>query len=109
MKDEWFLFKKEELKDLLEYSRIRNINLPKKEILENLTEEQNLNNINWEDYSKILKISKVSTDYTYHLIRQLEDSKTIKTKLTWLERILADSAWSKIVLKYLKSRGIKIE
>ena len=107
MKNERALFSKVELKQLINIAKERNIKLPKKEILENLTNWKNIK-FDTENEKNIFTEEKISSDYTYHIIRQIE-RWSLKNKLTRLERVLADSAWSKIVLKYLKSKNILLE
>lgn len=107
MKKENKLLKTEEMQELLKHCKKREIELPKKEILQNLLENPN-SEINWQEYEYLLNKTKISTDYTYHIIRQLDENNPIREKLTRLERVLADSAWSKIVIQYLKKRNIQI-
>ncbi|PZM83585.1 hypothetical protein DLH72_03700 [Candidatus Gracilibacteria bacterium] len=107
MGKEGMLFNRNEIEELLKISKERNIELPTKAIILSLMEKQN-EEIDWESYEELLKVKNVSSDYTYHIIRQLDKSSSINRKLTRLERILADSAWSKIVIKYLLSRNVKI-
>lgn len=106
MKKEDILFSTQEMIELLKISKERNINLPTIKILTKMYNWQE-NKINWKNFENLTE-TKISTDYTYHIIRQLE-KWPIRQKLTRLERILADSAWSKIVLKYLKSKEIKVK
>lgn len=107
MEKEWVLLNQEDLKELLKFAKERNIILPTKNILEKMMWE-NTNEIDWNSYENILKATKITTDYTYNIARQLKWYSVWK-KLTRLERILADSAWSKIVLKYLKNKEIQVD
>lgn len=108
MKEEDSLLNINELDRILKYAKNRNIELPTKDILTKLTSnKKDLLKINWNEYEDILKVSKISTDYTYHIIRQLPEQSTVRYKLTKLERALADSAWSKIILKYIQKRWIQ--
>lgn len=105
---EWALLTNDEMKELLNYCKERSIELPTKDILIKLMKDED-NWIEWENFEEILKWNQISTDYSYHIARQLEKWSSIRKKLTRLERILADSAWSKIVLKYLENKNVKID
>lgn len=108
MKKEWSWLSSENVKDLLEIAKERSIDLPKKEIIEKLMIE-NPKNIDWEKYEELLNQKQITTDYSYHIVRQLDKDSEVRKKLTRLERILADSAWSNILIEYLKSKNIELK
>lgn len=108
MEKEWALLNEKEINELLKISNERNIILPTREILENLLIEK-YKNIDWENYENILIKEEISTDYSYHIVRQLDENSQVRKKLTRLERVLADYAWAKIVIKYLNDKNIKIK
>ena len=108
MKSEQMTFTKDEVSSLWEYAGERNIKLPKKEILISLMWEDD-SWIEWREYEKILTLEEIKTDHTYWIIRNLPNElNSVSKKLTRLERVMADVAWSKIVLGYLKSKNVKL-
>lgn len=105
-------FTENDLKELFRFAKRKNIQLPNKTIIEELLWEGNnkiekrkiINEIQkliWisEDY---FCLDKVSCDYTYVISRQLNKNSRIKQKITKIERVLADNAWSEAVIKYLE-------
>ena len=108
MKSEQMTFTKDEVSSLWEYAGERHIKLPKKEILISLMWEDD-SWIEWREYEKILTLEEIKTDHTYWIIRNLPNElNSVSKKLTRLERVMADVAWSKIVLGYLKSKNVKL-
>ena len=109
MKSEQMTFTKDEVFRLLEFANARSMKLPKKEIILSLMWEDD-DWIEWEDCKKILKLQEIKTDHTYWIIRNLpKELNSVSKKLTRLERVMADVAWSKIVLDYLKSKNVKLK
>ena len=121
MKKENKLFTENDLLELFKLSKKKNLKLPTKIILEKLLEKWNINSLiqqSWIDPSNLSR-KEISTDYIYDIVRELNTPSKAKlenenetkqysvyTKLKRLERTIADDAWKKIILKYLKFKKI---
>ncbi len=108
MEKENMQFSDEEMQKFLDYAHGRDMELPTKEILQWLMENPDAP-IDWKKYENILKVEKISTDFTYHIARTPSLPSFAKKKFTRLERVIADSAWSKIVLRYLETHGVQVK
>lgn len=110
IKKEEKLLTAEDLRELFQFAKKTNTWLPTKTILEKLLLSWNIDSIisdEWID-EDLLRIKKINSTYTYFIIRQLDESSSLKRKLTRLERALSDNAWSEAVIGYLENMNIKL-
>ncbi len=111
LKKEEKLFTIEEMRDFLTFAIKKNIELPTIDILNNLLRDWNvywlINELEIENDQ--LALEKISTNYTYNIIRQLPEDSNIEAKIVKLERIISDYTWAWAVLKYLISKWVKIK
>ncbi|MFK7779660.1 MAG: hypothetical protein QM490_00800 [Candidatus Gracilibacteria bacterium] len=111
LKKEGRLFTLENTKEFIKFVQKKDLELPTIDILNNLLREGNvyglINELEIDEES--LSRKNISSTYTYNIIRQLTKGSELEKKLTRLERIINDDAWSGAVLKYLENKGIQID
>ena len=95
-------FSEDEIKQIISFAKRREIQIPKKEILEKLISS----NFEIEEENEIMTKTQISTQDTYNISRIFEwdeQKKELRKKLSRFERILADIAWWETVNIYLEN------